>query len=121
MVASASLKDGGGVPVARFGGTAGHAATILEMLARMEAPRSPGDFTRLLREAGMEIPMRTHIEVITPLLTEAQHAFLREEKQRGCAVELFLLGGDERGQRDSLGRDFPISMVTDYGAELLLP
>jgi uncharacterized protein (DUF58 family) len=121
MVASASLKGDDGVPTARIGGTAGHATAILEMLARMDAPRLPVDFTGLLHGAGVEMPARTHIEVITPSVTEEQHAFLREEKQKGYAVDLFLLGGDERGARDSLRKDFPVSLVTDYGAELLLP
>lgn len=108
------------MPVARIGGTAGHAATILEMLARMEASSPSIDFIRLLHSVGVEVPTRAHIEVITPSLTEEQHSLLAEEKQKGYAVELFLLGGDERGQRDSLRRDFPVSVVTDYGSELLL-
>jgi hypothetical protein len=104
-----------------MGGTAGHAAVILEMLARLEPSRSPTDFTRLLHGAGVEMPVRTHVEVITPSLTDEQHSFLYEEKQKGYSVDLFLLGGDPRGQRDSLRKDFPVSVVTDYGAELLLP
>jgi uncharacterized protein (DUF58 family) len=119
LVAMASLKGDDGVPVAPIGGSPGHAATILEMLARVEAPRSPTDFAALLHGGGVEMPVRTHIEVITPSLSKEQHAFLREEKQKGYSVELFLIGGDESGQRDSLGRDFPVSVVTDYGAELL--
>jgi uncharacterized protein (DUF58 family) len=121
LVASASLKGDDAPPVAPIAGTAGHAAAILEMLARIEAPRVPTDFTRLLHGAGVEMPARTHIEVITPSLTDEQHAFLFEERQKGYSIELFLLGGDERGQRDSFRKDFPVSLVTDYGAELLLP
>jgi uncharacterized protein (DUF58 family) len=121
LVASASLKDDDGVPVAPMGGTAGHAAAILEMLARIEPPHGPADFTRLLHGAGVEMPVRTHVEVITPSLTVEQHSYLYGEKQKGHSIDLFLLGGDERGQRDSLRKDFPVSVVTDDGAELLLP
>ena len=119
LVAAASLKGDDGVAVARIGGTAGHAAAILEMLARMDAPRDATDFTGLLHGTGVQMPVRTHIEVITPSVTDEQHAFLREEKQKGYVVEVFLLGGDEGGKRDSLRKDFPVSLVTDYGAELL--
>jgi uncharacterized protein (DUF58 family) len=121
LVALASLKGNDAVPIAPIGGTPGHAAAILEMLARIEPPRAPADFTRLLHGAGVEIPARTHVQVITPSLTDEQHAFLYEEKQKGYSVELFLLGGDEQAQRASFQNDFPVSVVTDYGAELLLP
>jgi len=121
LVASASMKDDDGVPVAPMGGTPGHAAAILEILARVEPPRGPADFVRLLRAAGIALPARAHLEVITPSLTDEQHSFLFEEKQRGYSVDLFLVGGDEHGQRETLRKDFPVSVVADYGAELLVP
>jgi len=118
LISSASLK-GGGSPVARISGAPGHAAAILEMLARMDVSRAAGDFTRLLYASGVDIPVRTHIKVITPLLTDVQHGFLREVKQKGNAVELFLMGGDSLAPRELLTREFPLFVVSEYGNELI--
>jgi len=119
LIASAAVKGERGLPVARISGAPGHAAAILEMLARMDVSRGPGDFTRLLYASGVDIPVRTHIKVITPLLTDAQHAFLREVKQKGNAVELFLMGGDALAPRELLTREFPLFVVSEYGNELI--
>jgi uncharacterized protein (DUF58 family) len=119
LIASASLKGGPGLPVVHISGAPGHAAAILETLARMDVSREPGDFTRLLYTSGVDIPVRTHIKVISPMLTDDQHAFLREVKQKGSAVELFLLGGDALAPRELLTREFPLFVVSEYGNELL--
>lgn len=119
LIASAAVKGERGLPVARISGAPGHAAAILEILARMDVSRGPGDFTRLLYASGVDIPVRTHIKVITPLLTDAQHAFLREVKQKGNAVELFLMGGDALAPRELLTREFPLFVVSEYGNELI--
>jgi hypothetical protein len=89
------------------------------MLARMDVSREPRDFTRLLHGAGVGIPVHTHIEVITPVLADAQQAFLEEVRHNGNAVELFLLGGDTRAPRTSRTGSFPVFVVSDYGNELI--
>jgi len=56
---------------------------------------------------------------VTPVLTEAQHVFLREVKQKGNAVELFLLGGNALAPHESLTHEFPLFVVSEYGSELI--
>lgn len=119
LIASASMGARAELPIARISGAPGHAAAILEMLARIDVSREPTDFTRLMYAAGVDIPIRSHIEVITPRLSDEQRAFLREVKLRGCTVELFLLGGDSLGQRELLSKEFPVFVVSDYGNELI--
>ncbi len=119
LIASGSMKGEGGMPIARISGAAGHAAAILEMLARMDVSRATGDFTRLLYASGVDIPVRTQIKVITPLLTDVQHAFLREVKQKGNTVELFLMGGDSPARRELPTSEFPLFVVSEYGNELI--
>ena len=119
LIASASMKGEGTLPFARISGAPGHAAAMLEMLARMDVRGEQGDFTRLLFASGMDIPVRTHIKVITPSLTDAQRAFLREVKQKGNAVELFLLGGNALGPIEPLTHEFPVFVVSEYGHELI--
>jgi uncharacterized protein (DUF58 family) len=119
LIASGSMKGTEGLPVARISGAPGHAAAILEMLARMDVSHAPGDFTRLLHGAGVDIPVHTHIEVITPVLADAQHAFLQEVRRKGNAVELFLLGGDTLAPRTPVTESFPLFVVSEYGNELI--
>ena len=119
LIAAASMKKDGAVPVARISGSPGHAAAILEMLAGMDISGQPGDFTRLLFASGLNIPARAHIEVVTPGLTDGQHAFLREVKQKGNAVEVFLLGGNAFAPPESLAQEFPLFVVSEYGSELI--
>ncbi len=119
LIASASVRGEGAAPVARISGAPGHAAAMLEMLARVDVSREPGDFTRLLFASGMDIPVRTQIKVITPSLTEVQHAFLREVKQKGNAIEVFLLGGNAVTPPAPLTREFRLHVVSEYGHELI--
>ncbi len=119
LIASASMTNEGVLPVAQISSAPGHAAAILEMLARMDVSGGSGDFTRLLFGSGVNIPVRTHIKVVTPVLTEAQHVFLREVKQKGNAVELFLLGGNALAPHESLTHEFPLFVVSEYGSELI--
>ena len=119
LIASASLKKEGAVPVARISSSPGHAAAILEMLARMDVSRDSGDFTRLLFSSGVNIPVRTHIKVVTPSLTDMQRAFLREVKLKGNEVELFLLGGNALAPSETLAQEFPLYVVSEYGSELI--
>jgi hypothetical protein len=85
----------------------------------MDISGQRGDFTRLLFASGVDIPARAHIKVVTPGLTDGQHAFLREVKQKGNAVELFLLGGDAFAPPESLAQEFPLFVVSEYGSELI--
>ena len=119
LIAAASMKGGGALPVAQISSAPGHAAAILEMLARMDVSGESGDFTRLLFASGVNVPVRTHIKVVTPMLTDAQHAFLREVKQKGNAVELFLLGGNSLVPPEPLARELPLFFVSEYGSELI--
>ena len=119
LIASASVRKEGAFPVAQISSAPGHAAAILEMLARMEVSGEPGDFTQLLFASGVNIPARAHIKVVTPAVTDVQHAFLREVKQKGHAVELFLLGGSALAPPEPLIREFPLFVVSEYGSELI--
>ena len=119
LIASASVKKEGVAPVAQISSAPGHAAAILEMLARMDVSADSGDFTELLFASGVSIPVRTHIKVVTPALTETQRAFLREVKQKGNAVELYLLGGNALAPLEPLRQEFPLFVVSEYGSELI--
>jgi uncharacterized protein (DUF58 family) len=119
LIVSAVRKDGSAMPAARLGSAPGHATAIMEMLAYMEPARDAVDFVRQLSTSGMDIPAGTRIEVITPKLSDLQHALLRESRQKGMIVECFLVGGDQPELRESLSREFPVHVVTDYGNELL--
>jgi uncharacterized protein (DUF58 family) len=118
FLACASLKNRSGIPAARIQGTHEHGMTILEMLARMDVSAGDVDFLRLLSDSGMNIPVQTRLEVITPQLTQAEWTLLRTLKTKGCIVELFLLGSDNPRQSESLGREFAVHTVLDYGHEL---
>jgi uncharacterized protein (DUF58 family) len=119
LIASASLNGAEALTVARISGAPGHAAGILEMLARMDVSREQADFTRLLYAAGVDIPIRTRIEVVTPTLGEEQRVLLLRAKEKGCPVELFLVGGDSLGQREQLSKEFSVFVVSDFGNELI--
>ena len=118
MIASAVKKDGSAMPAARLGSTSGHATAVMEMLAYMEPAREPVDFVRLVSTSGIDIPAGTRIEVITPKITDLQHALLRESKQKGLIPEFFLVGGDQPDLRESLAKEFPVHVIADYGNEL---
>jgi uncharacterized protein (DUF58 family) len=118
LIASASLKGGAAIPLARMSSAPGHATAILEMLACMEAARDPMDIAGLLATAEVEIPIGTRIEVITPRLTPLQQAILRDGRQKGWVVELYITGGESQ-KHDEVSREFPLFFVTDYGSELL--
>jgi hypothetical protein len=85
----------------------------------MDASPETGDFTRLLYTSAVDIPVRTHVLVITPLLTNVQCAFLREVKQKGNTIELYLIGGDTAAPRELLTTEFPCFVVSEYGNELI--
>jgi uncharacterized protein (DUF58 family) len=118
FLACASFKQGSGIPAAEIRGTHGHGMTILEMLAKMDVSTQNLDFSRLLSDSGMDIPVQTRLQVITPQLTPAEWALLRGLKKRGCTVELYLIGAGNPRQPDALSREFAAYAVTDYGREL---
>ncbi len=119
LIASASVRGGDAAPIIRLGSTPGHATAVMETLARLEPSWTEIDYTRLLSAAGMDIPVRTRIEVITPRVTEEQRAMLREAGRKGWFPEVFLLGGDGGGLAERLSREFPVHVVRDYGSELI--
>jgi uncharacterized protein (DUF58 family) len=118
FLACASFKNGGGIPAAEIRGTPGHGMTILEMLARMEVSAQNMDFSRLLADSGMDIPVQTRLQVISPRLTPSEWALLRGLKKRGCTVELYLIGAGNPRQSEILNREFAVYAVSDYGNEL---
>jgi hypothetical protein len=117
LIAAAVIGDE--TPAARMGSGTDHATAILELLARMLPVDDPGDFTRLLAVSGMDIPAGTRVEVITPKVTRMQHANLRESRHKGLIVELFLIGGEGFDGREELAQEFPVSVVSEYGDELV--
>jgi uncharacterized protein (DUF58 family) len=116
LIASARLDGEETVPFAEIRGSHEHATTLLEMLAKMEAAPGSRDFTELLFAAGIEVPVRTRLQVITPILSELHCARLRQIKEKGCTVEIFLLGEQQRLYRP---REFRIHSVQDFGNELI--
>jgi len=119
LIASARLDREEAVPVAEIRGTHEHATTLLEMLAKMEAASGSRDFTQALFAAGIEVPVRTRLEVITPVLSELHCARLRQIKEKGCTVEIFLLAEQHRSYSQTYGREFRILSVQDFGNELI--
>jgi uncharacterized protein (DUF58 family) len=119
LIASARLGQEKEFPVAEIRGTHEHATTILEMLAKMDAAPGNRDFTELLYMSGIEVPVRTRLEVITPALSELQGARLRQVKEKGCTVEIFLFGEQHQAYRRRYGREFSIFSVRDFGNELI--
>jgi uncharacterized protein (DUF58 family) len=119
LIASARLDREEAVPAIEIRGSHEHATALLEMLAKMEAAPGSRDFTQALFAAGIEVPVRTRLEVITPTLSELHCARLRQIKEKGCTVEIFLLGEQHRSYRQTYGREFRILSVQDFGSELI--
>jgi uncharacterized protein (DUF58 family) len=120
LLAAAALKGSSAAPLARLSAAPGHATAILEMLACIEATQDPADFTRLLSMGGIDIPVGTRLEVITPGLTADQQALLRDGARRGWIVEVFLLGGELLKRDQTLPKEFPAYTITEYGSELIV-
>ncbi len=119
LVSSGRLSRGEAAPMARMSSAPGHATAIMEILACMEPSSLSMDFTSLLAASGLDIPVGTRIEVITPRVTQEQGALLRESRRKGWQIELFLIGGELFEGRERLSREFPVFGVTDYGNELI--
>jgi len=118
LIAAAKLDQAGRAPAAEIRGTHEHAMLLLEMLARMEASSGELDVTRLPFEAGLEIPVRTRVEVITPNLSDEQWQRLRRLREMGCSVELFMLGSEHLKNGQTRAKEFRIFTVQDFGNEL---
>jgi uncharacterized protein (DUF58 family) len=119
LIASARLPGQAAGPVAEIRGTHGHATTLLELLARMEPSREGTDFSELLFTAGIELPVRTRVEVITPVLGALDVSRLERIRQKGCTVELFIPGEQQQAAGELCGREFSIFPVQDFGRELI--
>ena len=119
LIASARLEGGEAVPAAEIRGTHGHATTLLELLGKMEPAQGGCDFSELLFTSGIELPVRTRVEVITPVLGEIDIMRLRQIRAKGCAVEVFVLGEQHQAARELCGREFSIFSVQDFGSELI--
>ncbi|MBN2551898.1 MAG: DUF58 domain-containing protein [Spirochaetales bacterium] len=119
LIASARIGQDAGFAAAEIRGTHEHATTILEILARMEPVRGGATVTELLFTAGIEVPVRTRIEVITPVLSDLDGARLRQIKGRGCTVEIFLFGEQQQLYRQRYAGQFPIHSIADFGNELV--
>ncbi|UCF99332.1 MAG: DUF58 domain-containing protein [Spirochaetaceae bacterium] len=119
LIASARLEGGEAVAAAEIRATHEHATTLLEMLAKMEPARDGPKYSELLFSCGFEVPVRTRVEVITPVLSELDCARLRQVKERGCSVDIFLFGEEHQRYRQRYGREFSIYSVQDFGNELL--
>jgi uncharacterized protein (DUF58 family) len=119
LIASARLEGGEAVPVAEIRGTHGHATTLLEMLGKMEPAQGGPDFSELLFTSGIELPVRTRVEAITPVLGQLDINRLRQLRGKGCTVELFVLGEQLQAARELCGREFSVFSVQDFGSELI--
>jgi len=119
LIASARLQGGEAVPAAEIRGTHGHATTLLELLGKMEPEQGGPGFSELLFTSGIELPVRTRVEVITPVLRELDIRRLRQLRGKGCTVELFVLGEQLQAASELCGREFSIFSVQDFGSELI--
>ncbi len=119
LIASARLENEEAIPAAEIRGTHGHATTLLELLGRMEPAQGGPDFSELLFTAGIELPVRTRVEVITPTLGELDIMRLRRVRESGCTVELFLVGEQSQAAGELWGQEFSIFSVQDFGGELI--
>ena len=119
LIAAGRLQGEEGTPSAECRGTHGHAATLLEMLGRMESAEDGPDFSELLFTSGVELPVRTRVEVITPVLGQLDVDRLRQIRERGCTVELFVPGEQLQAAGELCGGEFSIFAVQDFGRELI--
>jgi uncharacterized protein (DUF58 family) len=119
LIASARLEGGEAVPVAEIRGTHGHATILLEMLGKMEPAQGGPDFSELPFTSGIELPVRTRVEVITPVLGQLDISRLRQLRGKGCTVELFILGEQLEAARELCGREFSVFSVQDFGSDLI--
>ena len=119
LIASARLEGEETIPVAEIRGTHGHATTLLELLGRMQPSQGGTDFSELLFTSGIELPVRTRVEVITPVLRDLDIGRLRRIRENGCTVELFVLGEQLEAARELYAREFSIFPVQDFGRELI--
>jgi uncharacterized protein (DUF58 family) len=119
LIASARLEGGEAVPVAEIRGTHGHATILLEMLGKMEPAQGGPDFSELPFTSGIELPVRTRVEVITPALGQLDISRLRQLRGKGCTVELFILGEQLEAARELCGREFSVFSVQDFGSDLI--
>jgi hypothetical protein len=85
----------------------------------MEPAVDGPEFSELLFTSGIELPVRTRVEVITPALRELDVNRLRRIKESSCTVELFVLGEQIQATRQLYGQEFPIFPVQDFGSELI--
>jgi uncharacterized protein (DUF58 family) len=116
LIASGRLRGEDRFTAAEIRGTHGHATTLLELLARIEPSHGEAEFSELLFTAGIEMPVRTRVAVITPALGELDIARFRQLKENSCTVELFVLGEGLRKAREL--REFAVFPVQDFGNEL---
>ena len=93
-----------------------HFRTFLEVIEPLE---DDGDFSEHLFSSGLEVPVRTRVEVITPVLADLDLARLRRIREKGCTVEIFLFGDQVQTYREEYGREFAIFPVQDFGNELV--
>jgi uncharacterized protein (DUF58 family) len=119
LIASARLEGDEMMPAAEIRGSHGHATTLLEMLGKMEPARGGPDFSELLFTSGIELPVRTRVEVITPVLRPLDLIRLRQLRENSCTVELFVLGEQLQSAGELCGQEFPIFSVQDFGSELI--
>jgi len=119
LIAAARLQGQAGAPTAEIAATHEHATTLLEMLARMQPETSGMELTELLFHSRIEIPVRTRLQVITSVLTEADCSRLRQLKQKGCSVEVFLFGEQHHRFAHRHRDQFRVYSVQDFGNELV--
>jgi uncharacterized protein (DUF58 family) len=119
LIAAGRLRGEEGIPSVEIRGTHGHAATLLELLGRMESAEDGPDFSELPFTSGVQLPVRTRVEVITPVLRPLDVNRLRQVRERGCTVELFVPGEQLQAARELCGGEFSIFAVQDFGRELI--
>jgi uncharacterized protein (DUF58 family) len=74
-------------------------------------------FLALRQEVGLIASAR--LEVITPVFSERHRARLRQIREKGCTVEIFLLAEPKSGGGPDAGGEFPVFPVQDFGNELI--
>jgi uncharacterized protein (DUF58 family) len=120
LVAAGGLPDGALAAVPPRSG-AGQAMILLQMLARLQPLPEGRDVTRLPAEAGIELPGRSRLEVIAPVLDAQQWGSLRRLRERGCEVDVFWVGAQQTPDPEAelRSREFRFYRVADFGDALI--
>jgi len=99
----------------------GHAAHLLEQLARLNAVSGEhaANFVEVVQRGGVSVANGTRVAVVTPPLREEQRAGLLALRRRGYDVEVFLVSTHQARREDLAVQGLTSHTVGGYGRELV--